>query len=443
MLIETQPYRARTRPGRHCKNALRAFCAPLASLQRAPVVAVQTSGGPTTNGSTHIATPPRIAARRARHRRRALLALLALLAACSPSVAARPPASLAASPHAYWGASIDGGVYSPGHGDAPADLSTWNLFESHAGRKVSILHWTQPWYGGGWEPFPTSDMNTVRGRGAIPLLTWNSWDYSAGAGQPAFALRNVANGATASYKGKTFDQFVTSWANGAKAWGHPFFLRFDQEMNGWWQFPWATADNPHTGGTINNNRPQDYVNAWRHVHDLFARAGASNVTWVWCPNISNSNTTPLSQLYPGDGYVDWTCLDGYNNSASNWQSFAQVFGGDSTNSYHNSYAEVTGLTAKPVMLGEWASLEAGDGGAKKAAWITTALQTQLPANYPKIHAVVWFNGIPPAGKNDGGAQYQIESTSRSQSAFANAIAASYFAGNAYGGLNTSPIPAVP
>jgi beta-mannanase len=27
--------------------------------------------------------------------------------------------------------------------------------------------------------------------------------------------------------------------------------------------------------------PEDYVAAWRHLHDLFAKRGADNVRWVW------------------------------------------------------------------------------------------------------------------------------------------------------------------
>ena len=90
------------------------------------------------------------------------------------------------------------------------------------------------------------------------------------------------------------------WATAAKAWGHPFFLRFDHEMNGNWQFPWAEL--------LNGNKPGDYVKAWRHVHDMFTSLGATNVSWVWCPNVSGGSTRPMAQLYPGDAYVDLTQL---------------------------------------------------------------------------------------------------------------------------------------
>jgi hypothetical protein len=57
-----------------------------------------------------------------------------------------------------------------------------------------------------------------------------------------------------------------------------------------------------------------YVSAYRHIHDLFVAAGATNVVWAWCPNVTavhggNRNTL---DYYPGDSYVDWTGVDGYN-----------------------------------------------------------------------------------------------------------------------------------
>ena len=88
------------------------------------------------------------------------------------------------------------------------------------------------------------------------------------------------------------------------------------------------------------------------------------------------------------------------------------------------------------MLAEWASLEAGDGGGKKAAWITDALKTQLYTHYPKIKAVVWFNGF---GLTRNTAPYQIESTRAAQNAFASGIASNYFASNSFASLNSTPI----
>jgi beta-mannanase len=114
------------------------------------------------------------------------------------------------------------------------------------------------------------------------MIDWLSWDASKGANQADFRLATIASG--------KHDSTIRQWATGAKAWGHPLFLRFDHEMNGNWQFPWAEQ--------LNGNKPGDYVKAWRHVHDVFAASvGATNITCVWCPNVSGGTPRPMSQLY--------------------------------------------------------------------------------------------------------------------------------------------------
>ena len=64
------------------------------------------------------------------------------------------------------------------------------------------------------------------------------------------------------------------WARALAAFGGPVRLRFAQEMNGDW-YPW--------GAGTNGNTPAEFVRAWRHVHDIFTAAGATNVQWVWSP----------------------------------------------------------------------------------------------------------------------------------------------------------------
>ena len=64
-------------------------------------------------------------------------------------------------------------------------------------------------------------------------------------------------------------------------------------MNGSW-FAWGSAQ-----------PASDYVAAWRRSHDVANAAGATNITWVWCPNIDPADAlTPCERLYPGDANVD-------------------------------------------------------------------------------------------------------------------------------------------
>ena len=355
-----------------------------------------------------------------------VLALLQLPAAEAPvTEAAAPPAQdvplapppAPAGPKAsvYWGAYIDG---------VPASTGTLDGFESNLGKKVSIVHWGESWVKPPSNPFQTDRFEKVRNRGAIPMLDWGPWNLGSGTNQPDFRLATIAKG--------TYDTFIRQWASSAKAWGHPFFLRFAWEMNGNWQFPWSVQ--------LNGNQPADYVAAWRHIHDIFVQQGATNATWVWCPNVASTQTTPLNQLYPGDDYVDWTCLDGYNQggSASNWQSFGQIFGGHDLGGFnpHNSYGEMVTLApSKPMMLGEVASSEQG---GSKAAWIRDMLQTVPTPTFSHIKAVVWFNW----NGGDPSLSWPIESSQASMSAFAAAIADPAYAGNDFartGGGKVQPL----
>src|SRR6185436_6211132 len=131
----------------------------------------------------------------------------------------------------YWGAYISGSTYgtNPATGQPysspPWDLATWDLFEAHAGKRISILHWGQSWVTSnqwpyGYCTFPAAQANTIRGRGAIPMLDWSSCDSASGGSltQPNFTLANIINGA--------HDAYIRQWATDAKNWAYPLFLRF-------------------------------------------------------------------------------------------------------------------------------------------------------------------------------------------------------------------------
>jgi len=326
-----------------------------------------------------------------------------------------------AKPSVYWGALVASAAPSTAN---MLPSGVFNTFETHAQKKMSILHWGQPWkMNDSYQEFYALWFDNVRNHGSIPFIDWGSWHLNAGINQPDFRLSTIYNG--------NHDSYIRQWALDAKQWGHPFFLRFDWEMNGNWQFPWSEQ--------LNGNQPGDYAKAWRHVHDIFTQNGVTNVTWVWCPNISGTTTRSMAALYPGDAYVDWTCLDGYNNYPV-WLHFQTIFTGSGINWIHNSYQEILAVApTKPLMLGETASLEAGDGGAAKANWISNAIVTQLPSNFPKIKAILWFNW------NDGNSAYTfpIESSPAATAAFASAIHSDYYAANNFANLNTSPIPPLP
>lgn len=319
----------------------------------------------------------------------------------------------AANPTVYWGARIDGEVYNPSNPtccDAPWDDNTWSTFESHTGKHVSIVHWGST-YPETFAVYPGPLITRVKGRGAMSLLSWST---------STLKLTDITAG--------LYDSFFQTWAAQAAAENTPFFLRLDWEMNGGW-FPWGTIS-----GNAYGNTAADYVAMWKHIHDIFTTAGANNVTWVWCPNAYYSGSTPLANVYPGDNYVDWVCFDSYNGGAlkGGWQTFNQII--------KPTYDQLVALAPnKPIMIAETASSETGaPAGSSKAAWISDALTVQLPTAFPKIQAFVWFNWN--ILENGVRFDWQIESSTAAQNAFAAGIADSRYATNIFTNLTNTKIP---
>jgi hypothetical protein len=326
--------------------------------------------------------------------RRALLTGLAVCALLAP-------ASADSARRIYWGAYMDGDptyvhYYGGQWSDAPWDADTWSKFESNAGKKVSVVHWgmAAPWRRSFADYKPTFEL--VRKAGDL-----NAVDMSTG----SVRLRAIARG--------RYDFSLKRWVRQAARWGHPFFFILDAEMNG----PWA----PYAPGR-NGNTATGFVKMWRHFHTLANRAGATNITWVWCPNVDpRKQFTPYWRLYPGGAHVDWTCLDGYNHNGT--QTFSWLF--------RSSYARLLRIAPrKRVMIGQTGSVEGGDG---KAEWITAALSGQLPEHFPRVKALLWFNWrIYQKGK---WWNWPIESSPSGQAAFREAIASPYYVpGGSFGTL---------
>jgi beta-mannanase len=143
-------------------------------------------------------------------------------------------------------------------------------------------------------------------------------------------------------------------------------------MNGtWFNYGAQAASNPTA-----------FVNSWRKMKTVSDAAGATNISWVWCPNTVFSGSTSLSSLYPGDAYVDWTGIDGYNwgSVKGGWVSFSSMF--DAT------YSQVTSLApSKPLAICEIGCHD--EAGQDKGAWITDMF-SKLPT-YSVVKALVWFN----------------------------------------------------
>ena len=144
------------------------------------------------------------------------------------------------------------------------------------------------------------------------MITWEPWSAPEGethvAEQPEISLARIADG--------HFDKLIRAWARDVAAYRGPVYIRLMHEMNGTW-YPW--------GVHVNGNTPADFVRAWRHVHRIFDRAGARNVSWIWSINnlerIAGENHD-IDAYYPGRKYVDWVSTSGFNwGNAYEWSSW--------------------------------------------------------------------------------------------------------------------------
>jgi hypothetical protein len=336
----------------------------------------------------------------------------------TPEASPEPAPTPAASSSIYWGGWIGSQLTGT---EAPWDMNAVSALEQKAQKKLSIVNFSAPFANCSsscsYYNFPQGEMNSIRAHGAIPFYSWGSQSIPvpSNLSEPNFQLSDVIEG--------HHDAYIKKFAEAAKAWGHPFFLRFDWEMNGGW-FAWAEG--------VNGNKAGEYVAAWRHVHDIFTQVGATNATWVWCPNVDPENQMQdLGKLYPGDSYVDWTGLDGYNwgtNPArpDRWRSFDSL--------YSSTYKKITGTIApsKPLMISEVGSTEYG---GSKAAWIKDML-AKIPVNYPKIRGVLWFD------KFDDGMDWPIETSAGATAAFAEGLQNPAYAGNGFASLaGSGPVQA--
>ncbi|HEY2334108.1 MAG TPA: hypothetical protein VGH58_03750, partial [Solirubrobacterales bacterium] len=148
-----------------------------------------------------------------------------------------PPSGPApASNSIYWGAWI--GEQLTGT-QAPWDMGAVSKFEQMTKKPMSLIHFSAPFADCSSSPcsfhkFPSEEMQDIRQHGSIPFFSWASQSTPASVDEPEFQLADVIAG--------KYDSYIREFAEGAKEWGHPFFLRFNWEMNGNW-FEWSEGVN--------------------------------------------------------------------------------------------------------------------------------------------------------------------------------------------------------
>jgi len=226
----------------------------------------------------------------------------------------------------------------------------------------------------------------IRSFGAAPLITWPPGqadrthqveNFRGDRPQPDFDTVALAAG--------THDDYIRRWALAARAYGHPLYVRLMHEMI-FAPYPWSRSQN-------RNDSPAKYVAAFQHIVNIFKQNRVNNVQFIWCIGVGNSKIA--KDYYPGDDYVDWISLDGYNtvrNENVPWRSFEQIFG--------NAYEALISFSARPMIVSEVSTVEDPSDRERKGKWFEEAILHTIPQKMPRIKAVVLFNskGHPAPGR---------------------------------------------
>ncbi|TDA69780.1 MAG: hypothetical protein D9V47_04720 [Clostridia bacterium] len=282
------------------------------------------------------------------------------------------------------------GIYQPG---APANPQAAAGLEAEIGKRFGLFLTYQSW----GRPFPAVDLEPAYAQGRMGMVTLQSWVPEDGT-DTVLTLRLLDG---------DFDSYLRQYARDAARFGQPFFFRFDNEMNGDWD-PWCAL---HYGQDTDL-----YKEAWRHVYHIFQEEGATNAIFVWNPldtSYPDFAWNNAHLYYPGDEYVDWVGMTGYNSgdafSWGRWRSFYQIYG-----PVYRSYRQL--YPGKPLMITEFASHE---GGGDKAAWISNAFW-YLEHTFPQIKIAVWWNSV------DGPRRYYLDSSPAARQAFVTGMQDEYF-----------------
>jgi hypothetical protein len=233
---------------------------------------------------------------------------------------ALPLASRRAGTPWYLTRGVSMGIYPSGNDPLYGDFAELDAYINLAGGVVpKLVSVFSAWVPEGSTTYlhpNTDDLSLFYNRYPGSVLVW-SWEPRG------VTLQQIYSG--------DHDAYIDEVARRIGAVGKRVLIRFAHEMNGTWSWPWL------------NQSPADYIAAWKRIVSRFRNLGATNAEWVWSPNIILDSADDFSPWYPGDAYVDWTGLDGYNwGSVDNvWHTFRELF--------QNSIGVITALSPAALL----------------------------------------------------------------------------------------------
>ncbi|RVU83540.1 hypothetical protein EOL70_16005 [Leucothrix sargassi] len=219
-------------------------------------------------------------------------------------------------------------------------------------------------------------------KGSVPLITWEPQFYES---TPEDIETLIATGA--------YDDYIENWAVNLKQFlagidgvlgtedDRRAYLRFAHEMNGNWYY-WSALSGLNT--------PDDFITMWRRVWSIFEAQGIErdHLQWIWAVSASDHGDFTAEQYYPGDKYVDWVGIDGFNFGFdfawSYWRTPEQVF-----EAMRHRLQKLA--SNKPLAIPEVSTTSMTEHGSNpfmKDEWISQFAEYVKTAN---VGLVSWFN----------------------------------------------------
>lgn len=270
-------------------------------------------------------------------------------------------------------------IFGVTYGNQGWDLQRVRALESWQGRSHEVLVLFTNWDRRRevQENLFVRQLPAIWQHGSVPLITWEPY---TGDNTPSDIVSRIANG--------EHDKYVADWGTRLREFlagqdrrlgtedDRRVYLRVGHEMNGNW-YPWGQRS------------PERFIAMWKRVHAIFADLGLgpSHLQWMWCVTNADHGPVAAEAYYPGDDWVDWVSVDGYNwgssSRTSRWQTPDEVLGPMIT--------RLRSLTAKPLALAEVASTSLtarGDDAAAKGEWITALF---VWVRQQPVRMVCWYN----------------------------------------------------
>ncbi|MGI8576920.1 MAG: glycoside hydrolase family 26 protein [Nocardioidaceae bacterium] len=282
----------------------------------------------------------------------------------NPTATCRLSEKLVPSCGVLWGVAV-----------SPSTYPTLLDVQRKVGRTFDLIYHYQDIVG----PIPNGTERQEVGAGQILHISLAARIY--GSAPKAVTYAGIAAG--------NYDTDLRRQAEGIASLKVPVFVTFEQEAN------------QHRKLGVRGSAAQ-FRAAWRHVHQVYVDAGATNAVWVWVMTGDPANLARAATLWPGNDVVDWISWNVYNHAGCqsgvvNPDEYA-TFAEQLLPFYR--WVHMTGPSigmdpTKPMMISEAGSVRYPGNPGKTAGWYT-----QIPSvlkRLPQIKAIaLWDSHSSPA-----------------------------------------------